>query len=103
MTADRLELAVRELVAAIRADVRPPPEPSLFLTLDEAARQLRIGRTSLYGMLDRGELPSVKVGRRRLVPRAAIDALEASGPAEAGPDRIAAADRRHSEPETGRG
>ena len=27
MTADRVELAVRELVAALRDELRPPPEP----------------------------------------------------------------------------
>jgi excisionase family DNA binding protein len=39
-----------------------------------------ISRTSLYSLMDSGELPSRKVGRRRLVPRAALEAYAAGVP-----------------------
>ena len=46
---------------------------------EKAAREQLggIGRSMLYELLGRGELESVKVGRRRFVPAAAIDAYVA--------------------------
>jgi len=38
-----------------------------LLTVDEVVERLRIGRTSLNGFLWSGALPSIKLGRRRLV------------------------------------
>jgi excisionase family DNA binding protein len=40
----------------------------LLLTVEEAARRLRIGRTLVYQLISSGELESVKVGRLRRVP-----------------------------------
>jgi excisionase family DNA binding protein len=38
-----------------------------------------LGRSTVYGLLDRGELESVKIGYRRLIPyQAAKDLLERS-------------------------
>lgn len=45
------------------------------LTVCEAASLLGIGRNSAYEGVRRGEIPAVKVGRRLLIPRAALDAL----------------------------
>jgi len=45
------------------------------LTVSETAALLRMNRNSVYRALHRGELPSVKVGRRLLVPRAALERL----------------------------
>jgi len=42
---------------------------SLLLTVEEAAILLRIGRTQTYELVMRGKIPSVKIGRRRLVVR----------------------------------
>ncbi len=53
----------------------------LAYTVEEAARLLGISRTSAYLAAQRGELPSVLIGRRRLVPREALDRfLAASTP-----------------------
>jgi excisionase family DNA binding protein len=71
---DRVELAVRELVAALRAEMAPEPEPAALLSIADAARLLNVSRTSLYSLMDAGELPSRHVGRRRLIPRAALEA-----------------------------
>lgn len=52
------------------------PEQSavkLLLTIDEAAQALSIGRTLLYDLLMHKQLASIKVGRVRRVPVAAID------------------------------
>ncbi len=40
----------------------------LLLTPEEAAKALRIGRTSLYKLLRSGEIPSIRVGRSRRIP-----------------------------------
>jgi excisionase family DNA binding protein len=40
----------------------------VLLTVQEAARRLRIGRTTLYQYLMSGELESVQIGTRRFVP-----------------------------------
>jgi excisionase family DNA binding protein len=50
----------------------------LTLTVEEAARELGIGRTSAYTACRAGEIPSLRVGRRLLIPRTALDALLAS-------------------------
>ena len=47
----------------------------LTLTVTEAARCLGIGRNSAYEAIARGEIPVVKVGKRLLVPKAALDRL----------------------------
>jgi excisionase family DNA binding protein len=46
----------------------------VLLTIDEAAQALSIGRTLLYDLLMRKQIASIKVGRVRRVPVAAIDA-----------------------------
>lgn len=45
----------------------------LLLTVDQAAERLSIGRSLFYARLLRGDVRSIKVGRRRLVPAAALD------------------------------
>ncbi len=48
---------------------------SLVLTVPEAARLLGISRTHAYGLVSRGELVHVRLGRRIVVPRHAVEAL----------------------------
>lgn len=43
-----------------------PVEP-LLVKLTDAMRTLCIGRTTLYELMDGGELETVKIGRRRLI------------------------------------
>ena len=45
---------------------------TLTMTVEEAGKLLGIGRSSAYGAIRRGELPSLKIGRRILVPRSAL-------------------------------
>jgi excisionase family DNA binding protein len=54
---------------------RVPPEDTgygqadgLLLTVEEAAKRLRLGRTLVYRLIASGELESVTVGRLRRVP-----------------------------------
>ncbi|MEX5713694.1 helix-turn-helix domain-containing protein [Parafrankia sp. FMc6] len=44
----------------------------LLLTTNEAAETLGIGRSTLYDLIRSGKLRTVKIGRRRLVPVAAL-------------------------------
>ena len=50
------------------ADSPEVAEPADLLTVEEAARRLRIGRTTLYGLISTGQIETVTIGRRRLVP-----------------------------------
>ena len=45
------------------------------LTIDEAARELGCGKAKVYELIRTGELPSAKIGRRRVVRWADVDAL----------------------------
>jgi excisionase family DNA binding protein len=61
------------------------PEMPEFLTVEEAAALLRIGRTSAYALArewretgGRKGLPVIELGRQLRVPRAALEELHAS-------------------------
>lgn len=43
------------------------PEQEELLTVDEVKTWLRLGRTRLNELLQSGELPSFKIGRRRFI------------------------------------
>ena len=42
-------------------------DESLAYPVDRAAKAAGLGRTKLYEAIARGELPSVKIGKRRLI------------------------------------
>lgn len=44
----------------------------LLVRVEEAARLLSLGRSTIYEMMDSGELPSVKCGTARRIPLAAL-------------------------------
>ncbi|MGG7573566.1 helix-turn-helix domain-containing protein [Streptomyces sirii] len=50
------------------ADIAAVDSTLVLLTVEEAARRLRIGRTTCYGLIRSGELESIDVGRLRRVP-----------------------------------
>jgi excisionase family DNA binding protein len=52
-----------------------PPTERLVITVPEAAELLGISRESAYKAAKAGELPTVSLGRRRLVPVARLHAL----------------------------
>ena len=45
------------------------------VTVDEAARRLGLGRNATYEAVRNGEVPAIRIGRRWLVPSAALDRL----------------------------
>lgn len=43
------------------------PQQPIAVSPDEAARLSGIGRTTLFAALAKGDLPSIKIGTRRLI------------------------------------
>jgi excisionase family DNA binding protein len=49
----------------------------LLLTVEEAALKLRCGRSTVYVLMDRGDISSVKIGHlRRIRPDALVSYIE---------------------------
>lgn len=57
-----------------------PVEQRLVLTVEEAAQLLGISRSFAYEAVQRGDIPSMRIGRRILVPKAALERFLASVP-----------------------
>ena len=76
------EERTRPLSASVEMPVN---EERLTYTLNEAARRLGISRALAYEAAHRGELPVCRIGRRVLVPRAALLRLLEDGPADSRP------------------
>lgn len=57
-------------------------ETKYVLTVEEARQILRLGRSGIYEAIKMGELPTLRFGRRIVIPRAALEKLlaEAAGP-----------------------
>lgn len=55
---------------------------TLALSIEEMAAALNLGRGKAYAAIREGGLPLVKVGRRVLVPRAALEKFLEGGDAE---------------------
>ena len=45
----------------------------ILLSVDQAAERLSIGRSLCYELVMRGDIPSLKLGSRRLVPVSALE------------------------------
>lgn len=62
--------------AATRATAAPgavaPVEDRLVFTVEEAAQLLGISRSFAYEAVQHGEIPSMRIGKRILVPKAAL-------------------------------
>jgi excisionase family DNA binding protein len=53
--------------------------PARTVSVPEAGRQLGVGRDAAYRAAALGQLPTIRIGRRLLVPRAALERLLAGG------------------------
>jgi excisionase family DNA binding protein len=47
---------------------QPDTTPRVLLSIEAAAERLSIGRTTMYALVKSGQIKTVRVGRRRLVP-----------------------------------
>ena len=52
-----------------------PDETPPVLNVDEAAEILRVGRTTAYDAIRRGQIPSFRVGRKIRISRSALERL----------------------------
>lgn len=50
-------------------------ENKAIMTVEEAARFLRISRPSAYQAVKKGDIPIIRIGRRILVPVAALEKM----------------------------
>lgn len=48
-------------------------DEDLVMTVESAAKALHISRNLAYEAVRRGEIPSVRVGKRYLIPRRALE------------------------------
>lgn len=53
----------------------PTTPERMTVTVEEAAQLLGIGRSTAYLAVKSGDLPTIRLGRRLLVPRAQIDRM----------------------------
>lgn len=85
-SADQLAAAIRQVIneavqAALKAQpMQEPPKPidewppeQALYPLKEIQQKLRISRSTVYQLLSDGQLPSVKIGRRRFVTAVALN------------------------------
>ena len=66
-----------------RGRLNRPEMAKVLLTVEEVAHKLSVGRNAVYGLMNRGELGYVTVGRVRRVPVEAIDEFVANARANA--------------------
>jgi excisionase family DNA binding protein len=75
---ERRELDGRSLLR-IAPDKASFLDRRLVLSVEEAAQVLRISRGLAYELVRRGDIPSIRLGRRVLVPVAALRELLSKG------------------------
>ncbi|MEV7118249.1 helix-turn-helix domain-containing protein [Kitasatospora griseola] len=90
--AGALDLTEQQLVGLVLSCAAETPDPTLVaLTVEEAARRLGVGRTTMYALVASGEVPSVTIGRLRRVPAEALkEYMAARTRAAASPVTLAA-------------
>jgi excisionase family DNA binding protein len=62
-------------------------EPA-FLSVPDVARMLAVSDDLVYDLIERGEIPSTRLGRRKVVPRRAIELVLERAMANFDPDRL---------------
>lgn len=59
-----------------------PAVPQLSVSIEEAARSIGVARSTIYEIVSRGDLPSFKLGRRRMILMAELTAFITRAAAE---------------------
>lgn len=84
--ADALGIPEQRLRTLVLEHTAPAPDSTaVALTVEEAARRLGIGRTTMYALIASGEVSSVLIGRLRRVPAEALAAYLANRSQTAAP------------------
>lgn len=52
------------------------PKSTARMTVDEIAHRLSLGRLAIYALLEQGQIPAIRLGRRWIITRFAYDAWE---------------------------
>ncbi|NLS97426.1 MAG: excisionase family DNA-binding protein [Planctomycetaceae bacterium] len=65
----------------------------LTVTVERAAEYLEVSWYTIDGMIRRGEIPVIQMGRRRRIPLDAVDQLEQTGRASEDPQQADGTDR----------
>jgi excisionase family DNA binding protein len=77
----------RGLTTGTAIPTKRSPDSRLTLRVEEAAALLGISRGLAYELVNRGELPALRLGRRIVVPRVKLEAfLAGTGDAVRGPE-----------------
>jgi excisionase family DNA binding protein len=82
MTKTELERgAEKPLAKATFKDRKPKPEAKpLLLTVKATSKRLGIDLTRTHQAVEAGQIPSIMIGRRRMVPVAALEQMLANPP-----------------------
>lgn len=71
--ADALGVSEERLRTLVLEHTSPAPDSAVVaFTVEEAARRLGVGRTTMYALIASGEVRSVLIGRLRRVPAEAL-------------------------------
>jgi excisionase family DNA binding protein len=73
---------------ALASGQQQPRPPVELLSVEEFARRAGVARSTLWGLVNRAEVGSVKIGGRRVIPASELDRI-----ADAATRRRAGADR----------
>jgi excisionase family DNA binding protein len=75
-----IEILRNTLLRPFPTSTRPiPSTPRLTLSVEEAADALGISRALAYEAVKNGQIPHIRIGKRILVPKAALDRLLGAG------------------------
>lgn len=92
LIADALGVPEQRLRTLVLEHTAPTSDaPLVALTVEEAARRLGVGRTTMYALIASGEVRSVLIGRLRRVPVEALDTYLADRSQAAAPTAAHAA------------
>lgn len=56
-------------ITTFESDPQSEVEPTGRISVEEVSRRLKLGRLSVYKMLNEGTLPGIRVGRRWIITR----------------------------------
>ena len=68
-------VAPNQMNESTMKDISPKTLTRLTYTVPETAKLLGIGRNQAYDAVKTKQLPSIRIGNRLLVPRAALDRM----------------------------
>jgi len=96
---DTAKTATRE-APVLRAALLRPDDVALFFSVATAAQTLGVSDDTVYELVQRGELPSLRIGRRRVIPRRAVELVVEHLLADFDPsilaDRLSATEERRT-------